>query len=256
MSTSRTQVVKFLKQGEKGEQGATLRGPQSWSDCAVGYGFQSGSRGEAWKDVVIYGDNCYSCIKSHTKTSSNYPGSSEDSNNKLWRLGDMIELVATKILLSTYALVKNLGVEAIEMKDSNGNVVFVAKDGKVSCTTGDFKNIDVSGNITANTLKLKESASGGVVNGAMILYEANHYLPELAKGECQSIKWINPRITKSLITSTLQGVNSRVLIAVNGDRMNATNRFSTADTGYYELFGSRGSNADYTYWDLFEIKLI
>lgn len=55
-------------------------------------------------------------------------------------------MVATKILLAQYALVKNLGVEAIDMKDANGNIIFQAKDGNVTCNSGTFKNITVKGN--------------------------------------------------------------------------------------------------------------
>lgn len=150
---SKTQVVKFIrkgadgKDGAKGEQGATLRGPQAWSDCAVGYAFQAGGDGEEWKDVVLYNGNYYSCKASHAKTASNYPGST--AGDALWQLGDKIELVATKILLATYALVENLGVTAIEMKDSSGNAVFTAKDGAVTCNTGTFNNVTVSGTVTA-----------------------------------------------------------------------------------------------------------
>ena len=148
MGVSRTQVVKFIRKGDpgdKGEQGATLRGPQAWSDCAVGYAFQAGKVGEEWKDVVLYNGNYYSCKKSHSKTTSNYPGSTTDRNNGYWQLGDKIELVATKILLATYALVENLGVTAIEMKDSGGNVLFQAKDGNVTCNTGTFTNCVLDG---------------------------------------------------------------------------------------------------------------
>ena len=151
MGVSVTRIVKYIlkgdkgDKGDKGEKGASLRGPQAWSDCAVGYSFRAGGQGDTWKDVVLYGDNYYSCVKNHTKTATNYPGSTEDSNNGYWQLGDKIELVATKILLATYALVKNLGVEAIDMKDSSGNILFQAKDGNVVCKTGTFENITFSG---------------------------------------------------------------------------------------------------------------
>lgn len=131
--------------GAKGDRGPALRGPQAWSDCAVGYVFQSGASGEEYKDVVLYGNNYYSCIKSHTKT-----GKETGANNTLstdyWKLADKLEIVATKILLAQYALVKNLGVEAIEMKDVNDNTIFWAKGGKVICNSGTFKNITVKGN--------------------------------------------------------------------------------------------------------------
>ena len=131
--------------GAKGDRGPALRGPQAWSDCAVGYMFQSGVSGEEYKDVVLYGNNYYSCIKSHTKT-----GKETGANNTLstdyWNLADKLEIVATKILLAQYALVKNLGVEAIDMKDADGNIIFQAKDGNVTCNSGTFKNITVKGN--------------------------------------------------------------------------------------------------------------
>ena len=138
--------------GAKGDRGPALRGPQAWSDCAVGYVFQSGVSGEEYKDVVLYGDNYYSCIKSHTKTADNNPGSTADTNSGLWKLADKLEIVATKILLAQYALVKNLGVEAIDMKDDKGNIIFQAKDGNVTCnsgtfTNGTFTNVKVIGSI-------------------------------------------------------------------------------------------------------------
>lgn len=144
------QTVEDGNKGDKGEQGAVLRGPQAWADCSVGYVFQAGGEDESWKDVVLYNNNYYSCVKSHAKTASNYPGSAADVSNKYWQLGDKIELVATKILLTTYALVKNLGVEVIDMKDSSGNIIFQAKDGNVICNNGIFKNVKVGGVITAN----------------------------------------------------------------------------------------------------------
>lgn len=137
--------------GAKGDRGPALRGPQAWSDCAVGYMFQSGASGEEYKDVVLYGGSYYSCIKSHTKT-----GKETGANNTLstdyWKLADKFEMVATKILLAQYALVKNLGVEAIDMKDANGNIIFQAKDGNVTCnsgtfTNGTFTNVKVIGSI-------------------------------------------------------------------------------------------------------------
>lgn len=138
--------------GAKGDRGPALRGPQAWSDCAVGYMFQSGASGEEYKDVVLYGGYYYSCIKSHTKTASNNPGSATDTNSGLWKLADPVEIVATKILLAQYALVKNLGVEAIDMKDADGNIIFQAKDGNVTCnsgtfTNGTFTNVKVIGSI-------------------------------------------------------------------------------------------------------------
>lgn len=132
------------RRGAHGAAGAVMRGPQAWTDCAVGYSFYAGEDGEEWKDVVLYKGNYYSCVKSHVKTTTNYPLSTEDTNGGYWKTADKMELVATKILLSQYALVKNLGVETIDMKDDKGNIIFQAKDGNVTCNSGTFKNIKIT----------------------------------------------------------------------------------------------------------------
>lgn len=179
MGVSRTQVVKFIRKGDtgdKGEKGAVLRGPQAWSDCATGYAFQAGGSSEQWKDVVLYEGNYYSCVKSHTKTASNYPGSTTANNNGYWQLGDKIELVATKILLATYALVENLGVAAIDMKDEAGNILFQAKDGNVTCKTGTFDGINVrnatieSGQIAGFKISANGLSNNPFTNDAHVIF--------------------------------------------------------------------------------------
>lgn len=139
---------------KKGEAGAVLRGPQAWEDCAVGYGFQAGGEGEEYKDIVAYKGYYYSCVTAHRKTVDNAPLSAADTNGGLWKLADSVEMVATKILLSEYALVKNLGVETVEMKDAAGNVVFRVKDGNVVCKTGTFENVEISGTLTEGTVQI------------------------------------------------------------------------------------------------------
>lgn len=170
-------IVADGQPGQKGSHGATLRGPQAWSDLANGYSFQSGAEGEEWKDVVLYGGNYYSCVKSHTKTASNYPGSTTAENNGYWKLGDKIELVAAKILLSTYALVKNLGVECIDMRDSSGNILFQAKDGTVTCKTGIFNNIEVqSGKIAGFRVSGNGLSNGpNFNNDAYVIFRNDYY---------------------------------------------------------------------------------
>ena len=151
---SRTLRISTVFDGEKGERGPALRGPQDWEKLPVGYSFQAGKDGDEWKDVVVYKGNYASCIKGHTKTSTNYPGSTDDSNNGYWSVTNKWEIVATNILFTSYALIKNLGVEVIDMKDSDGNILFQAKDGTVICNIGNFKNINVDGNITSRMLRL------------------------------------------------------------------------------------------------------
>lgn len=203
------QALQINRQGGKGEQGAVLRGPQAWSDCAVGYGFQAGGEGEAWKDVVLYNGNYYSCVKSHTKTASNYPGSTTANNNGYWQLGDKIELVATKILLATYALVQNLGVECIDMKDAKGNVLFRAKDGNVTCKTGTFDGITVqnakiqSGQIAGFQISGNGLTNSPFTNDAYIIFRNDKY-------------------------GCFSGIGGNVLPATSGSR--AVARFENEDT--------------------------
>jgi len=229
---TRTVVIRTVEdgsKGDKGEQGATLRGPQAWADCSVGYVFQAGGEDESWKDVVLYNNNYYSCVKSHAKTASNYPGSAADVTNKYWQLGDKIELVATKILLTTYALIKNLGVEVIDMKDSNGNVIFQAKNGNVTCKTGTFENVNVSGIIKANLMyssvrMLSEQNPGSStynidpVNAPANTYFANiaftHtkfvYLPDAVAYEGLELNFYQIALTKNgLGTLYIAAVNSQ-----------------------------------------------
>ena len=201
MGVSRTQVVKFIHKGdtgEKGEQGAVMRGPQVWSDCATGYAFQAGGAGEKWQDVVLYSGNYYSCKKSHTKTTSNYPGSTTDTNNGYWQLGDKVELVATKILMATYAVVENLGVRAIEMKDANGNILFQAKGGAVTCKTGTFENVNISGDLIVNRLRYNgNEVKDGILNCSLIRGPGNYVLPSLAENETMRVVLINPTLTRA-----------------------------------------------------------
>lgn len=127
--------------GDKGEKGPALR-IQDWAECQTNAYFYAGKDGEAYKDVVVYNGNYYSCTQTHSKQSGVLP-----TNSNYWVLGDKIELVATNVLLATYSLIKNLGAEAIEMKDGNGNVVFYAKGGTLICKTGVFENVTIKGNL-------------------------------------------------------------------------------------------------------------
>ena len=157
--------------GDRGSVGPSLRGPQQWGKVDVGYQFYQGTDGEPYKDVVIWNGNYYSCVKSHTKTDSNNPLSSDDDNYGYWQTTDKLEIVATQILLSTYALVENLGVGAIEMKNKSGNVVFSAKDGLVTCLTGTFNDINVqSGKIAGFTISGNGLTNDPFENDAYVIF--------------------------------------------------------------------------------------
>lgn len=153
--------------GDKGERGAALRGPRYWDDIPSNEQLYSGADGEAFLDVVIYNDQYYVCKSSVPKQTRYSPANATTA----WQLGDKVDLVATKILLAEYSIIKNLGVESIEMKDSNGNVVFLAKDGVVTCKTGTFDNVNIqSGNIAGFNIQGKGLINEGFDSDAYILF--------------------------------------------------------------------------------------
>jgi len=138
--------------GDNGGRGPALRGPQDWNALPTSYYFYQGAEGETYKDVVLYGGNFYSCIKTHNKQSGVVP-----TDATYWQLADKVEIIASKILLSTYALIQNLGASAIEMKDPDtGQTIFYAKDGTVSCKVGIFENVTVSGTVKGITGSFKQ----------------------------------------------------------------------------------------------------
>ena len=244
-----------------GSRGPALRGPQAWSDCAVGYEFQSGAEGEEYKDVVLYEGNYYSCVRSHTKTAENFPQSNPDQIYKYWQLGSPVEIVATKILLASYALVKNLGVEVIDMRDAAGNILFQAKDGNVICRTGTFENIKVSGDITAESMNLKisdapyEADYSQRPNGSICIDTSGITLPELPAGTCRSIKILNSLMSRSPAEDlVLQPANSNVRISTTLSVMDAKYTYVTLlgrghnSNTHIELIGVHLATSDYTIW--------
>lgn len=235
--------------GAKGEVGATLRGPQSWENCGNGYNFESGASGEEWKDVVIYNSGFYSCIKSHIKSETNFPGSDEDKNNHYWRLGSPIEMVIAKIILTQYQLVDNLGVKVIEMKDENGKIMFLAKDGKVICNGGIFQNISVSGDISVGRLRYNENTvtdGTSVINGSFIRGGGTYVLPHLSDGEFMRIVVFNPIITRSTPLATLKGEQEMDAFMAAGSSFFLNREATIGVYGWCELIGT--SQNGHTIW--------
>ena len=227
--------------GAKGETGATLRGPQSWSNCGNGYSFQAGAAGEEWKDVVFYDSGFYSCIKSHVKSATNYPGSDEDTNNGYWRLGSPFEMVVANLILSQFQIVENLGVRTIEMKDKDGNVVFRAKDGEVICKRGTFNNVSVSGDISVGRLRYNENAvtdGTSVINGSFIRGGGTYVLPHLSDGEFMRIVVFNPIITRSTPLATLKGEQEMDEFMAAGSSFFLNREATIGVYGWCELIGT------------------
>lgn len=134
--------------GTAGERGPSMRGPQQWDDLPSNYQFYSGGAGEPYVDVVIRNGNYYMCTTTHRKSSS--------WQSSYWSGTQQVDIVATKLLLANYAYLKNLGAGAIVMYDNSGytsedHIVFMAKDGVISCKVGTFENVTVSGTLKGVT---------------------------------------------------------------------------------------------------------
>ena len=130
-----------------------------------------------------------------------------------------MEIIATKILLSQYALVKNLGVEVIEMKDRAGNPIFVAKDGDVTCMGGNFQNVNVSGNFTSrdattwNEVEINAKQGGLTMRGPSNVSDDDHNLPSSPNTEVIDLFKIyfetDPdSLSRITILKLLSGLNS------------------------------------------------
>lgn len=187
-----TPQLKIVKDGAKGEVGPALRGPQDWESLDEGYQFYQGALGEPYKDVVYFNGQYYSCTKSHTKSADRADVEENSSGveslkTDYWTLGDKVELVATKILLAAYAVIKNLGVQnvviggsgynpdsengEIVMLDSSNNILFQVKDGKVVANIGTFNNINVqSGTIAGFKISGNGLTNDPFTNDAYVIF--------------------------------------------------------------------------------------
>ena len=114
--------------GPRGYRGPGLRGPQDWNIMEVGYQFYKGDADviEPYEDFVVYNGNYYKCIKSHTKTATNYPGSTYDTNNGLWQLSDKLAMVAANVLFAPHGYFGSAIISGDWMISTNGTIDGVA----------------------------------------------------------------------------------------------------------------------------------
>jgi hypothetical protein len=244
-----TRTINFIRKAVKGEKGSVLRGPQLWNTCSNGYRFEAGGEGEEWKDVVLYNGNSYSCIKTHVKTADNYPGSAADLNNHYWRLGQSIELIIAHIILAQYQMVENLGVRTIEMKDKDGNVVFRAKDGDLTCKGGIFQNVSVSGDVSVGRLRYNENTvtdGTSVINGSFIMGWGTYVLPHLKDGEFMRIVVFNPIISRNTMPAVLKGEHTKDTFMPAKMSYVHTRETTIEVYGWYELIGT--NELGHTIW--------
>ncbi|MDE6276983.1 MAG: hypothetical protein K2M06_02640 [Muribaculaceae bacterium] len=242
-----------------------LRGPQKWAECAVGFAFQAGGEDEAFLDVVIDdADNFFVCARSHSKTALNGPSRKQSTSDPYWTPINSFDTVATKILLAHYALIKNLGVETVDMRDASGNIIFQVKDGDVTCRKGSFSNIDVSGKITAESLFLKlcenPALNNGLPDGSIYMGVNEITLPEVPEGFLQVVRVYNPaygaiyhRNLKIRTTGPDVLVSTYFFDEPTWTELSYTG--CGAGTGsFVEFFGFRHPASDKTWWLPKEIK--
>ena len=163
---------------EKGEKGAVER-PRSWDDIADGSSIESGSDGEKWLDIVLYGDNWYQCIKSFTKGNGVVP-----SNTIYFKNITDYKRLATGLFLASKAYIHNLGVDNILITDQGegkGNVLLKADKDGIECKSGKFENVTVSGEVNATSGSIGNMTISGALgvsenkNGVVITKNSFNY---------------------------------------------------------------------------------
>lgn len=154
------------KDGEDGQNGKSpamvFRGDYSSSKSYYG--------NENRLDCVKYGEQFYIArIDPPTSPFSNKP----PTNNMYWNsFGANFESVATGLLMAEQAMIDTLAAGKIVMKDNQGNILFQAKDGNVTCKTGTFENVTVNGdlNISKTNYQVNQVDANGVILGTVVDY--------------------------------------------------------------------------------------
>lgn len=189
--------LRSIADGEQGIPGRDRKPPRvrEWGAVPAGDKLTTGlNETDDWTDVVYIKDDeapagawYWQCIKDFTKQAGQIPpDNNSDTGNSLYgylRMTSNYAALATDLFFATYALIRNLGVEAIEMRDGSGNILFRAKDGVVTCGTGNFRNIHISGNSTFRGFVFREKTEITAANYASmstsVTYETGQTRTEL-----------------------------------------------------------------------------
>lgn len=138
------QTTGTITEIEKGEKGAIER-PRNWDDIADGSSLESGSDGEKWLDIVLYGDNWYQCITSFAKGNGVVP-----TNTIYFKNITDYKRLATSLFLASKAYIHNLGVDNILITDQGegkGNVLLKADKDGIECKSGKFEDVTIIGSM-------------------------------------------------------------------------------------------------------------
>lgn len=268
--------VHTVKNGTQGIPGPTYKPlrVREWSEISNNTKLTTGlNDDDDWTDIVYIltdtvesGVKYWKCIKDFTKKSGQTPPGDSDTPSTNSLVGYLQKTsnfgsLATDIFLANYALIKNLGVETIDMRDSHGNVLFQAKNGNVICNTGNFQNVNVSGSLKASTLELKvstENHNGDTSpepNGSICLNADRILLPDLPAGSVRTIRVLNPLETRTAPNDLILSRGStNVRISPTLSELDAeATQITLSEYGmnggvYLELLGYKKANSSLTYW--------
>ena len=200
-----------VSDGPQGLPGRDRKPPRTreWGAVPVGDTLTTGlNETDDWTDVVYIRDEeapagawYWQCIKDFTKQKGQIPpDNNSDTGNDLYgylRKTSNYAALATDLFFATFALIKNLGVETIDMRDGSGNILFQAKDGVVTCNTGNFRNIHISGNSTFRGFVFHEKTEITAANYASMSITKT-YAPGYSRTELDLMKTGNWIEIKSL----------------------------------------------------------
>lgn len=204
------------KPGTDGKDGKTYQPTRIryWLDMADNDRMYPGTgANDPYTDIVFVktdeGNKYYRCIKECSKAHGSIPSENRYSGYLVG--SERIEVIATGLILADLAVIKNLIAEGIIMQDDKGNVVFRASGGTVECNKGVFKDVTVTGTLTATEMWMKVSTADDAkyINGSFVLNRSSIFLPKIEEGRVITIKILNPGGTKmaaeDLILTAVQG---------------------------------------------------
>lgn len=156
----------------------SVRGAQGWKGALPRIGkwesggtYYQGGEGEEFYDIKLYNGKYYLCKGSHTGHTT-----TPDQDTGYWiEATNEWKFIATDLIKADKGVVENLNANYITMTDENGQIIFCAKDGEVTCNKGTFKNIEVTGNsklvdVSVSGTIRHSAATTGVYSDADIFY--------------------------------------------------------------------------------------
>lgn len=265
--------------GAQGVPGRDRKLPRvrEWSAVPVGDNLTTGlDETDDWTDIVYILDEeapagawYWQCIQNFTKQNGQIPpANNSDTGNALYgylRKTSNYAALATDLFFASFSMIKNLGVETIDMRDGNGNILFQAKDGVVTCNTGNFKDVNVSGQLTASSMafRMSTASSGSIPNGALCFDISSIKLPELSEGSVRTIRILNPELTRSApenLTLIPQTSNVRIVEGLRFDNAPSAT-LTLTEKGrngrcYIEMLGYYSTLDSMTEWHICQLTNI